>query len=116
MPKPTIQKRRLIMANWFKKSQNFQYETPEEPEAEMQTPQQPVRYRLMFPIDIFFTPTGNEEQDQDGVYNIMRSILDKGAAASNDMPGFSGWTDYLQLSDVKTHNQVMKEEGLGGWG
>ena len=102
------------MGNWFKKSQNINpedsFEEPEEPV------QQEVRYRVMFPIDIFIASTGNPEQDQEAVYNMVKTMLNEGMQKAQLVPGFEGWTDYLQYSDIKTHDQVMKEEGLGGWG
>ncbi len=110
------------MSNWYKTSQS---EIPGEGFGEVQpepdlsgsaTGGDSVRYRLMFPIDIHAFATGNPEQDQDMVYNIMRSILDKGLVASKDMPGFDGFSDYLSLGDIKTHGQVMDEEGAGNFG
>jgi hypothetical protein len=106
------------MSNWFKTSQEAMpgEVQPEPVLSGGDNGGDAVRYRLVFPIDILAFTTGNPEQDQETVYNIIRSILDKGQAASKDMPGFEGFSDYLQLSDVKPHGQVTEEDGLGGFG
>lgn len=109
------------MSNWFKESQvplpsqDIGEGKPEPDLSVVTSGGDSVRYRLMFPIDIYAFSTGNPEQDQDAVYNIIRTLLDKGVAAAKDMPGFDGFKDYLQLSDIKTHQNVMKEEGFGNF-
>lgn len=86
------------MSNWFKKQAQF--------EAEIG--RKPVRYRVMIPVDILVTPTGDQFTDQENVYNLLKGILDNGSSTVNHQ----GFDDSLQLNDIKTHASVMEESGL----
>jgi len=98
------------MSNWFKQGQPEgmapNYDDLDRMDAEAQGAA--TRYRLVFPIDVFFVSTGNPEQDQEIIYEEVKNALSRGFSQSS----LEGYSDYLNLSDVKTHDQVMKEEGF----
>lgn len=92
------------MSNWFKKKSQY---TDDDPRFQEQ-PLKPVRYRVMIPVDIWATPTGDQLQDEESVYNLLKGILNAGSQAVDHQ----GFDDYLELNDIKTHESVMKDFGL----
>jgi len=97
------------MSNWFKKQAQFDdVDSINDTGEQIVEPQKPVRYRVMIPVDIWATSTGDQFADQENVYNLLKGILDNGASTVEHQ----GFNDMLQLNDIKTHADVMKEFGL----
>jgi len=91
------------MSNWFRKSQFEDRDIGFDKDS-----QDPVRYKVMIPVNIWITPTDDQFLDQENVYNLLKGILNTGSQ-SVDHQGFS---DSLQLNDIQTHGNAMREFGI----
>ncbi len=77
-------------------------------ENQVRRSQSSQRYRLLFPIDVFYTSSGDPEKDKEDIYQEVKKVLSNGFSQSI----FEGYNDYLQLGDIKTYDEVMRENGL----
>ena len=91
------------MSNWFKRSQYDEFERDEFEQQAAAT-----RYRLVFPIDVFFISSGDPNKDREIIYQEVKNAIGTGFENTT----FEGYSDYLQLSDIKTYDEVMGEIGL----
>lgn len=62
-----------------------------------------VRYRALFPIDVYIQTSGDPEKDREIVYGIINRALETNP---NIESGF------LSLSDITPYNDIAKEEGI----
>lgn len=93
------------MPNWFKKSQ-FEDQNLETP---LDFDDSPIRYRVMIPVDVWVSSTGDDSINDRNAYDILKNILERGASGVDHQ----GFRSLLQPSDIKTYRDTMRESNIG---
>ena len=89
------------MSNWFKK-----YALPLTEDTvlpEQIGGQDDIRYRAVVPIDLKVASKGNEIDDQENVFGILKTMFDVGSDHIKEL--HKGINIMLDYNDIKPHNK-----------
>ncbi len=91
-----------------------EFDDYDDKEEEYSPPPQIDRYRAIIPIDVWVESTGNPQQDQERVYELLKKMMQEGMGQIQHEEGFNGWNELLALSDVEKYNDIIKKDPFFG--